>query len=408
MILIKKFENSKLFINYKEFLENFVLYFAMFPYVSFGILPYDSQPYAFIAAILYFTFYRKVFDRNLLLLWVVFLVLWVILTISQISNLDFTLSVRALISYSIFFLVWIVSYHIHLYRNPLKHYLIGTWIYISYGFLQSIGFKFLDWMSAHRTTGNRGVNSFTAEPTYFGIILFFLAWILYLSFQKYKTVPGEKNKIFIFFVYFTLFAQISSIFLLAKSAMVILWLFLVATYSIIFLLNIRLIFSIIITVLLVYLYIILNFETVETTRAWQLFYNLWMVGLVEIVYMDWSVNGRVASIIFPFWGIFENGGLPGGFQTFGDLSSKLIIETNYYFWAATTNHKVWSFIGAFAYEFGIIGIFFLYSIMHIAVIDYNWKVREIILLFILLISCVPLGIGLVPLLIGSKITGRKN
>ena len=34
-----------------------------------------------------------------------------------------------------------------------------------------MGFNFFDWMSANRTTGNRGVNSFTAEPTYFGIIL---------------------------------------------------------------------------------------------------------------------------------------------------------------------------------------------------------------------------------------------
>ena len=170
-------ENRKYLINYKIWLENIVLYFAIFPYISFGILPYDTQPYVFIAIIIYLAFIKKIFYRNLFYLWSFFLILWIINAVNYISDLDFTLTIRALISYSIFFLVWIVSFHIHSNRNPLIHYLIGSWIYISYGFLQSIGIKFLDWMSANRTTGNRGVNSFTVEPTYFGIMLFFLAWI---------------------------------------------------------------------------------------------------------------------------------------------------------------------------------------------------------------------------------------
>ena len=241
-----------------------------------------------------------------------------------------------------------------------------------------------------------------------GLCCFFLAWITLISLQKYIYFSNEKNKPYIYFAYFTIFSQVASIFLLAQSAMVILWLFITGIFSILFFLNLRIILSIIITFVLVYFYINFNFEVVEKTRAWQLFYNLWLIGLIDIIYLDWSVNGRVASVLFPFWGILKNGGLPGGFQTFGDLSANLIVETNYYFWAATTNHKVWSFIGAFAYEFGIIGLVFLYFIMHIAIVDFNWKIREVALLYVLLLSCVPLGIGLVPLLLGSKTNKYKH
>ena len=50
---------------------------------------------------------------------------------------------------------------------------------IFYGLASNMGFNFLDWMSANRTTGNRGVNSFTAEPTYLELYYFFKQDYLY-------------------------------------------------------------------------------------------------------------------------------------------------------------------------------------------------------------------------------------
>ena len=77
---------------------------------------------------------------------------------------------------------------------------------------------------------------------------------------------------------------------------------------------------------------------------------------------------------------------------------------NKFFWSNHINtHKIQSFIGVFTYELGVVGILILIISSFILKRENNWKWREILLLFIALTPSVPLGMGLVPLLLGSKV-----
>ena len=86
-------------------------------------------------------------------------------------------------------------------------------IYIFYGYLQSKGYSFLDWMAYDRTSVERGVTSFAPEPTHLGMILFFLSWLIFNSIQKIN------DRKIVFISYLTIAINIYGIFFLAISAM---------------------------------------------------------------------------------------------------------------------------------------------------------------------------------------------
>ena len=68
------------------------------------------------------------------------------------------------------FFVWTFSIIIHKKLNPLKHYIIASWLHWLH--FSIFGLGFLDWVSPNRSSIDRGVTSFAAEPTFFAIILF--------------------------------------------------------------------------------------------------------------------------------------------------------------------------------------------------------------------------------------------
>ena len=127
-----------------------------------------------------------------------------------------------------------------------------------------------------------------------------------------------------------------------------------------------------------------------------------------IIYNDESINGRVAQVLIPYFGLIENRGVPGGYFTFENISNKVIKPGNFFYSPFGITNKIQSFIGVFVYELGALGIIVL-SFMGLSLKkEFNWKWREILILFISLIPSVPLGMGLIPLLFGSKIIPKHN
>ena len=90
-----------------------------------------------------------------------------------IDKLYITQLLRAISNYSIVFFIWAFSIIINKKFNPLKHYLIASLIYVFYGLMQMFGIKILDWVSPNRTSWERGVTSFAAEPTFL-LLYYFL------------------------------------------------------------------------------------------------------------------------------------------------------------------------------------------------------------------------------------------
>ena len=392
--------------------EVFIIYLCLFPYVSFGLNRLDSQPGAIFFVIIYVFFKLRVEKKDLFILWMISILLILFSLPLALNNIkqpfELMALVRAIANYSSVFFLWGFSIMIHKKINPLKHYLIASWIYNIYGLMQSLGFGYFDWATPNRTGIARGVTSFAAEPTYYGILLFFLIWIIWNSFSKIEN--GEIKKKYTKLVYLSIFVNVLSIFLLAKSSMAILYIFILLIFLILLFLNRKLVYYLSILILLTSSFIYFNIEQLNEYRFISLFNQIKDSSLSTIyliVYNDESINGRVGQVVFPILGLINNIGLPGGFQTFNEMVPVLYEQTDHFFYGVTHTNKIQSFPGVFIYELGAVGLFFIIYMGKILYLENNWKYREIFLLLIFLTPCVPLGLGIIPLLFGSKLSCYK-
>ena len=394
-----------------KYFEILIVYACLFPNVSFGLNSMDSQPWVLLLLLVYFSFKLKFEKNNIFILWVITILVMSISVIYLVNEsiIFFDHLIRALSNYTIVFFVWSFSISIHKKYNLINHYIFASWIYILYGFMQLNGFLYLDWISNNRTTAIRGVTSFAAEPTYFSIILLFLSWLILNSSNK---IQKENKRFFSIqnISYFTIFINIISIFLLAKSSTVILLLIVISIVSIFMFMSRKLLKILIFFSLTIIPIIFFNFQSLDKrVRPIQLaseFYDHGFNATKFIMKNDASVNGRVAQVFIPYIGMYENYGLPGGHFTFEQVSNKVISSGSLFWSEYGITAKIQSFIGVFVYELGFIGLVILFSIALILKKENNWKWREIIILFITLIPSVPLGYGLIPLLFGSKV--KKN
>ena len=395
--------------------------FALFPFVSFGTNGMDSQPHyiflAFLAFIL-FAFNGLVFRKALLLQFFVFFGLIFILMVILLTlfltttNFDF-LFIRAIASYSAFFITLIASIiYFERFGIPVKTIVIANIIYIFAALIQwFFGGLVLDFLVISNTSTDpsmkAGAISLTPEHTMFGIVLYFFSWI---HFVIYDYKPPK-------LVALLIIINILSIFFLAKSSMVVV--FLVVSAFVFLIRNIKqkvnlklILIPVILVPIVLYVYILI----LPTSR----FHNLFHIGsqaaggglfdqLSELIFIDGSINDRLLNVIFPYYGFVFNYGMPGGLHSFYDMSIILVEYFDGYFWAGLGSNKILSFIGAFIYELGVIGII---SILYI-----YWFVKdnnnpnsffELILLFIVLNSAIAVAFSLVPILIAIMYYKKSN
>ena len=393
---------------------------ALFPFVSFGTNGMDSQPHyiilAFLAFIL-FAFNGLVFRKALLLQFfvffgLIFILMIILLTLSlTTTSFDF-LFIRAIASYSAFFITLIASIiYFETFGIPVKTIVIANIIYIFAALIQwFFGGLVLDFLVISNTSTDpsmkAGAISLTPEHTMFGIVLYFFSWIYFVIYD-YK--PPK-------LVALLIIINILSIFFLAKSSMVIV--FLLVSIFVFFIRNIKqkvdlklIVITVIVVPVVLYLYILI----LPGTR----FHNLLHVGsgvevgffdqLRALIFIDGSINDRLLNVIFPYYGFVFNYGMPGGLHSFYDMSIILVEYFDGYFWAGLGSNKILSFIGSFIYELGVIGII---SILYIYwfVKDNNNPNRffELILLFIVLNSAIPVAFSLVPILIAIMYYKKSN
>ena len=107
-------------LDLRKISENLLIYFALLPYLSFGLNRYDSQPWILIFLLFYFLVNNNLKFNLQIILWLFTIFLSLICTIVVINELILSLSTRALASYSIFFLVWYCSVEIFKKRKYLS------------------------------------------------------------------------------------------------------------------------------------------------------------------------------------------------------------------------------------------------------------------------------------------------
>ena len=207
--------------------------FALFPYVSFGTNSMDSQPHYIVLAILSFILFSLsglVFRKALDLVVILMIILLTIFLTT--TNFDFLL-IRASASYVGFVITLIASIiYFERFGIPVKTIVIANIIYIFAALIQWFyGGLVLDFLVISNTTFDAtmkvGATSLTPEHTMFGIVLYFFSWI---HFVIYDYKPPK-------LVALLIIINILSIFFLAKSSMVIV--FLVVSAFVFFIRNIK-------------------------------------------------------------------------------------------------------------------------------------------------------------------------
>jgi hypothetical protein len=383
---------------------------ALFPFVSFGTNTMDSQPHYIILAFfsfIFFTFNGLVFRKAIDL--IIFLMIFLLTLLIFDNNFDFYFF-RAIASYSGFILTLVVSIiYFERFGIPIKIIVIANLIYILAALVQINfgGFStnfLINSNNLFEPSTAGGAWSLTPEHTFFGIVLFFFSWILLIIYDYKPPI----------LISFLVLIDILSIFILAKSSMVIV--FLVVSAFVFFIRNLKqkmnpIKILIIPIVLFITLYAFLEifpgtrFASLLTIGASSGF----IVQLSEIVHYDHSINDRVLNVVFPYYGLVINNGIPGGLHSFNDLSVILVEHFDGYFWAGLGSHKILSFIGAFIYELGLIGvIFILYMYWFLKDNSNPDRFFELILLFTVLNSGIAVGFSLAPILIAIMYYKKSN
>jgi hypothetical protein len=396
-----KINSSDFKINFDstKFFGNLFIILSLLPWVSFGLNNLDSQPWAFIFAIIFFLAIKRIIFPKYSIKIIILVVLGLIFATSITSSIDSSL-IRALINYLSLPLLYVAFYNYFIrYGVPIKLFIVLNFVWIFFGFIELFFPEIMSLLSKMRTSPSRGVTSLAPEATFFGIYLFFSS----LLFFELKNLINT-NKIFILLV-----INFLAVLFLAKSSTVVLF-YVISLFS--FLMfkffytlrdlkilkkNIK---NYIIWPIIFLTILILFKDSLSGTRLYSLSALLLEKSIMEIVIMDASINSRVESFYFSQVGVYKNYFLPGGFDSFIEMRRQIFdtSETKYFLNRYESN-KIMSWIGSIFYELGIFGIMitaFLFKAIHY---KSRGSIFYIITLFVILLSAVPVAFPLVPMVI---------
>lgn len=363
----------------------------------FGLPFLDSQPWPVLSAVIFlFTFSfspKKLKIPKIILVLSSLIILGLFFgSFMGIQN-DFELY-RGITNYSSLILYSISYLQFYRYYGfPLKILVFSNILWITVAVIQLFIPDIVSTFVALRTTEGRGVTSLAPEPTYFAIYLFFSSWLLLLI-TKYK--PDKKIK-------FLILCNLLAILLLAKSAMVSIFLAFVAFILIIQNLtfskrSFSYSFVLILVCLVGYISIVNLLPDIRLTKILKL---ITTVDPSVLIGIDASINARFASIVAPVLGFFQNLGFPGGLHSFDKVGIEILESYgDYYLYAMQQIHlRIMSWNGALIYELGIFGVL-IWIVFFKKILNQTKQRRyELYVLFIILFSAIPLAFPLIPMIL---------
>jgi hypothetical protein len=378
-----------------------MVFFSFIPWVHFGLNNRDSQFWPALFASLFILFSPHVnFKREYLLIALIPFSAFIVWLNYSTQVLDF-IAIRAMASYFTFslclagFLIYFYNYEF-----PWKLLIFINFLYL---FIACIQIFYPDLTSSFvqvRGLGQagRGVTSLTPEPTYFGIFLYLISFI-FLAKSNFK--PSSNLSIL-------LLLNFLSIIFLSRSSTVVVFLIISIIFFSLTRFNYKKIF-----IFIICFFIILNIGLIllEDSRIFFLGSQFYELGLLNLIYLDESINDRVANVIYPIHGLYENNFLPGGFHSFKSMHAELNDYYSGFFYYGRGSTSIMSFVGVFFYELGFIGIIIL-GFIFFKIQDGTYsRFMDTLLLFIILNSSVPPSFPLVPFIIAiylSKLNMSSN
>lgn len=373
----------------------FFILMSMFPWVSFGLNSGDSQPWPIVLSALFLTIYFCYNKANLSLLWPL-LVVPVLFFVFLFRGPELhSLVFRAFAQYIGFGLILVAAFHyVKKYGVPIKVIVFANIVYIFASILQLIfGDQVFEAIVNVRTSSGRGKTSLAPEPTFFAIALFFFSWI-YFSFRKFESF--KLNAVMAVNVFFILFV--------AKSSMVLLYLALWAALSVGLYLNLKYVFFLLSLSVLGAIAFIFY---LDGDRIFSFVSFVFERGVSDFFYVDASANARLAGVVLPVYGFIDNNFMPAGFLGYYNDSAQYAKDFNNFFWFGYHVDKIMSFVGSYFYELGFFGFFYIFWLFSFMFLKIR-RLFPLILLFLILLSAVPIGFSIFPMFVAVYCFGARS
>lgn len=363
------------------------VFISLFPWVSFGTNQRDSQPWALALALLFlFVSIRTPINTRFLSL-LLFVPAVVSVALWNSSQFDFVFY-RGIYGYTSV-PVLIVAYYVYVKNHgfPLRLVKVANAVYLFAAALQVwLGAGITRGLAPIRTTADRGVPSLAAEPTYFGVLLVFLTWIILVC-TGYR--PRRSNLLLatvnIIFVIFVAKSSMTIVFLAVAIALVVLYQFRPGLYS---------------GIALSAVSVAAGYSLfLQNTRVGALVDIVLSRGLRDLILSDASINVRLAHVVLPWYAAISTLFVPNGFSAFSDAYFNSKPWHGGLFWYSGETNTIMSYAGAFVFELGLVGLVFLGYVFGLVLKDNRLRVFELVFLFTLLNSAIPVASPLVPLFV---------
>lgn len=344
--------NSSFFLN--VVICAFVL-FIVFPYVTPIRTGSDIQPYAMLMSFLVIFIFGVKIDETFILIVLFFIVSLCLLFISK-WNFSDVRSCASIVSFCVVSLALHRLFSLGLFI-PRSFFEIAAIIYALAAlvqlFISSDAFLFLSPRGAsYDGFQGRGVESLTAEPTFYGFLMILIFLCYFFSKENGKELFSIKS----FFIFILL-----QIVFLAKSSSAILTL-LIVYFSLLFpKVKNKFVFLLVGGGIFCFFYIFNYFGGFDGTRFGDLLHKIddpWM-----LVQEDLSINDRVFNIYFSIQGAIENNFYPRGFGAWHDYVSSVERFNLYVTNITSEDERILSLIGGLLFEFGFLSIFFFIYII---------------------------------------------
>ncbi|WP_143269383.1 hypothetical protein [Mangrovitalea sediminis] len=373
------------------------VYFSFFPWVGFGILNMDIQPYYIIFGIMFLFLNINFGIPKWLYVLAIPGVLSIIVAVAY-GKFDF-ITARAVASYLSVF-VAAASFFIckkKYFGESLKtHLYLINCVWIFAGVLQmALGPYVLDFLVHVRTTQGRGVTGLAPEPTYYGLFLIFIS-ILIAKEYGYRVLRLKP----LFFIVINIFFVV----LVAKSSMSIMLIVAMAIlYAVSNFFKIKKNVSMLVISVLVLGVLSPFLQNLRDSRVGKI-EKLFLKGPITLIHADASANQRLRNVVYPFYGAAEDGFIPHGYHRFSDTTKKLDQKFDNFFWWGEAENKIMSGLGAAIYELGFIGFFYFLAIFSSTrkIKPFRLAFFEASTLIMLMTTAIPLSFPLFPFILAAN------
>lgn len=379
-----------------KLVSNGFVFFCFCPYVSIVPIPSVTQPIAFFFSIAFILLNKIIkVKKELLIAAVPF---FVVLVTSSYYLSDISVW-RSIIGYLSFFTFTIAAYLFFKNKNiddfiAILKVVTAVWMFFGLlHFATGIDISGPFKLSPFDISDSRGVLSLATEPSYYGLICFFIFIFLDIVELKDSTRNFMRYKLLLFF----------QVLFLAQSTITLLYFIL---YFLLKFIVKKSYFKYIITMVLFSIVLVIVLSNVdfsgETPRLLHLI-NLIMENPTTVLKLDASINHRVNHIIFSVLASIENYTIPISIVRWTSIYESYAIQySNWVTWAPGAS-RIMSGFGGMFFELGIFGFSIVFLVVR--AIKYSLKgsyasISLILFLNIVMFSAIPIAFPPFGFLIG--------